>query len=71
MDSSKLLVNLVMEKGSRARRVMWETFVQIQNTDPMLIKILKEIGETGFMQLPGLKMAGGSLEIGWALRGKE
>ncbi|XP_032905738.1 NACHT, LRR and PYD domains-containing protein 3-like isoform X2 [Amblyraja radiata] len=68
MDSSKLLLNLVMEKGSRTRRVMWETFVQIQNMDPMLIKILKEIGEAGFMQLPRLKMAGGSPEIGWALR---
>ncbi|XP_072133336.1 NACHT, LRR and PYD domains-containing protein 3-like isoform X1 [Mobula birostris] len=42
-DSSKLLLSLVMEKGSRARRVMWETFVKMQNCVPNLDKILKEI----------------------------
>ncbi|XP_072894026.1 NACHT, LRR and PYD domains-containing protein 12-like [Hemitrygon akajei] len=42
-DSSKLLLNLVMEKGSRARRVMWETFVKMWNDVPMLDKILNEI----------------------------
>ncbi|XP_078282866.1 NACHT, LRR and PYD domains-containing protein 3-like [Rhinoraja longicauda] len=67
-DSSKLLLNLVMEKGSRARRVMWETFVQIQNKDPMLIKILKEIVELGFTPHPRLKIAGGSSEIRWVLQ---
>ncbi|XP_072133151.1 LOW QUALITY PROTEIN: NACHT, LRR and PYD domains-containing protein 3-like [Mobula birostris] len=42
-DSSKLLLSLVMEKGSRARRVMWETFVKMQIGVPKLDKILKEI----------------------------
>ncbi|XP_072892682.1 NACHT, LRR and PYD domains-containing protein 3-like isoform X2 [Hemitrygon akajei] len=46
-DSSKLLLSLVMEKGSRARRVMWETFVKIRMGDPELDKILKEIQEHG------------------------
>ncbi|XP_072133646.1 NACHT, LRR and PYD domains-containing protein 3-like [Mobula birostris] len=42
-DGSKLLLSLVMEKGSRARRVMWETFVKMQIGVPNLDKILKEI----------------------------
>ncbi|XP_059814975.1 NACHT, LRR and PYD domains-containing protein 3-like isoform X6 [Hypanus sabinus] len=42
-DSSKLLLSLVMEKGSRARRVMWETFVKMRIGVPKLDKILKEI----------------------------
>ncbi|XP_072893150.1 NACHT, LRR and PYD domains-containing protein 12-like [Hemitrygon akajei] len=42
-DSSKLLLSLVMEKGSRARRVMWETFVKMWNDVAMLDKILNEI----------------------------
>ncbi|XP_072891544.1 NACHT, LRR and PYD domains-containing protein 3-like isoform X2 [Hemitrygon akajei] len=46
-DSSKLLLSLVMEKGSRARRVMWETFVKMWNCVPNLDKILKEIQEHG------------------------
>ncbi|XP_059816797.1 NACHT, LRR and PYD domains-containing protein 3-like [Hypanus sabinus] len=46
-DSSKLLLSLVMEKGSRARRVMWETFVKMRTGVPKLDKILKEIQEHG------------------------
>ncbi|XP_072354303.1 NACHT, LRR and PYD domains-containing protein 3-like isoform X1 [Scyliorhinus torazame] len=46
-DSSKLLLNLVMEKGSRARRVMWESFVKMRHGVPKLDKILKEIQELG------------------------
>ncbi|XP_059817863.1 uncharacterized protein LOC132389361 isoform X2 [Hypanus sabinus] len=42
-DSSKLLLSLVMEKGSRARRVMWETFVKMRIGVPKFEKILKEI----------------------------
>ncbi|XP_059816992.1 NACHT, LRR and PYD domains-containing protein 3-like [Hypanus sabinus] len=42
-DSSKLLLSLVMEKGSRARRVMWETFVKMRIGVPKFDKILKEI----------------------------
>ncbi|XP_059817321.1 NACHT, LRR and PYD domains-containing protein 3-like [Hypanus sabinus] len=46
-DSSKLLLSLVMEKGSRARMVMWETFVKMRIGVPKLDKILKEIQEHG------------------------
>ncbi|XP_067916043.1 NACHT, LRR and PYD domains-containing protein 3-like [Heterodontus francisci] len=46
-DSSKLLLNLVMEKGSQARRVMWESFVKMCHRLPKLDKILKEIQELG------------------------
>ncbi|XP_072891839.1 NACHT, LRR and PYD domains-containing protein 3-like [Hemitrygon akajei] len=42
-DSSKLLLSLVMEKGSRAPRVMWETFVKMRIGVPTLDKVLKEI----------------------------
>ncbi|XP_067833936.1 NACHT, LRR and PYD domains-containing protein 3-like isoform X1 [Heptranchias perlo] len=45
-DSSKLLLNLVMEKGSQARRKMWESFVKMYRL-PKLDKILKEIQELG------------------------
>ncbi|XP_072892305.1 NACHT, LRR and PYD domains-containing protein 3-like isoform X1 [Hemitrygon akajei] len=46
-DSSKLLLSLVMEKGSRARRVMWETFVKMRIDVPKFDKMLKEIQEHG------------------------
>ncbi|XP_072894511.1 NACHT, LRR and PYD domains-containing protein 3-like isoform X1 [Hemitrygon akajei] len=46
-DSSKLLLSLVMERGARARRVMWESFVKMRNGAPKLDKILKEIQEHG------------------------
>ncbi|XP_059816969.1 NACHT, LRR and PYD domains-containing protein 12-like isoform X2 [Hypanus sabinus] len=46
-DSSKLLLSLVMEKGSLAWRVMWETFVKMRIGVPKLDKILKEIQEHG------------------------
>ncbi|XP_055521317.1 NACHT, LRR and PYD domains-containing protein 3-like [Leucoraja erinacea] len=46
-DSSILFHSLVMEKGNHARRVMWESFVKMQNELPKLDKILKEIQELG------------------------
>ncbi|XP_067864921.1 NACHT, LRR and PYD domains-containing protein 3-like [Heterodontus francisci] len=46
-DSSKLILNLVMEKGSRAGRLMWESFVKMRHGVPKLDKILKEIQELG------------------------
>ncbi|XP_067833231.1 NACHT, LRR and PYD domains-containing protein 3-like [Heptranchias perlo] len=45
-NSSNLLLNLVMEKGSRTRRVMWESFVKMHRL-PKLDKILKELQELG------------------------
>ncbi|XP_072109319.1 NACHT, LRR and PYD domains-containing protein 3-like isoform X1 [Mobula birostris] len=44
--SSKLLLTLVMEKGSAARRVMWEAFLKTTRL-PKLETILKEIQEFG------------------------
>ncbi|XP_051865133.1 uncharacterized protein LOC127566659 [Pristis pectinata] len=46
-DGSKLFLNLVMEKGSQTRRVMWECFVEMRQELPKLDKILKEIQEFG------------------------
>ncbi|XP_051865223.1 NACHT, LRR and PYD domains-containing protein 3-like isoform X2 [Pristis pectinata] len=70
-DSSKLLVNLVMEKGSRARRLMWETFVKMRNQDPKLIKILKEIREQGSTPYAYLEIAIGSHEYPSELTGAQ
>ncbi|XP_072890864.1 NACHT, LRR and PYD domains-containing protein 3-like [Hemitrygon akajei] len=59
-DSSKLLLSLVMEKGSRARRVMWETVVKMRIGVPKFDKILKEIQEHGCVPVrrPVLKIPG-------------
>ncbi|XP_072893093.1 NACHT, LRR and PYD domains-containing protein 3-like isoform X2 [Hemitrygon akajei] len=46
-ESSTLFVNLVMEKGLRTRRAMWESFAKMRTELPMLDKILKEIQELG------------------------
>ncbi|XP_048476902.1 NACHT, LRR and PYD domains-containing protein 3-like isoform X2 [Rhincodon typus] len=42
-DSSKLLLNLVMEKGSQAQRVMWQSLVKLRHGVPKLDEILKEM----------------------------
>ncbi|XP_078390095.1 NACHT, LRR and PYD domains-containing protein 3-like isoform X2 [Cetorhinus maximus] len=47
VNSSKLLLNLVIEKGFRARRSMWESFVKMRHEVPKLDKILKEIQDLG------------------------
>ncbi|XP_067916048.1 NACHT, LRR and PYD domains-containing protein 3-like [Heterodontus francisci] len=44
-DSSKLLLNLVMEKDSRVQRLMWKSFVKMCHRLPKLYKMLKEIQE--------------------------
>ncbi|XP_042202104.1 NACHT, LRR and PYD domains-containing protein 3-like [Callorhinchus milii] len=46
-ESSKLLLNLVMGKGSQARKVMWESFVKMRPTLPKLNKIMTEIQQQG------------------------
>ncbi|XP_059816068.1 NACHT, LRR and PYD domains-containing protein 3-like [Hypanus sabinus] len=43
--ASKLLLDLVMEKGSGARKVMWESFVKLHHHLPKLSRILDEIRE--------------------------
>ncbi|XP_072893479.1 NACHT, LRR and PYD domains-containing protein 3-like [Hemitrygon akajei] len=45
--ASKLLLDLVMEKGSGAQRVMWESFVKLHHHLPKLSRILEEIRERG------------------------
>ncbi|XP_078058310.1 uncharacterized protein LOC144483491 [Mustelus asterias] len=61
--SSKLLLNLVMEKGSRARRVMWESFVRMRHGVPKLDKILKEIQELGADSFDYINIAHGLCEL--------
>ncbi|XP_059817883.1 NACHT, LRR and PYD domains-containing protein 3-like isoform X1 [Hypanus sabinus] len=45
--ASKILLDLVMEKGSGARRVMWEFFLKLHHHLPKLSRILNEIRERG------------------------
>ncbi|XP_072892071.1 uncharacterized protein [Hemitrygon akajei] len=44
-ESSRLFLSLVMGKGSRARRAMWESFVTWRTELPKLDRILREIQE--------------------------
>ncbi|XP_072891330.1 NACHT, LRR and PYD domains-containing protein 3-like [Hemitrygon akajei] len=46
-ESSRLFLSLVMDKGSRARRAMWESFVMWRTELPKLYRILREIQELG------------------------
>ncbi|XP_072894238.1 NACHT, LRR and PYD domains-containing protein 3-like [Hemitrygon akajei] len=46
-ESSRLFLSLVMGKGSRARRAMWESFVTWRTELPKLDRILREIQELG------------------------
>ncbi|XP_072893924.1 NACHT, LRR and PYD domains-containing protein 3-like [Hemitrygon akajei] len=46
-ESSRLFLSLVMGKGSRARRAMWESFVTWRPELPKLDRILREIQELG------------------------
>ncbi|XP_062896177.1 NLR family CARD domain-containing protein 3-like [Mobula hypostoma] len=46
-ESSTLFLSLVMGKGSRARRAMWESFVMWRTELPKLDRILREIQELG------------------------
>uniref|UniRef100_UPI00398F740F NACHT, LRR and PYD domains-containing protein 3-like isoform X2 n=1 Tax=Pristiophorus japonicus TaxID=55135 RepID=UPI00398F740F len=62
-DSSKLLLNLVMEKGSEARRVMWKSFVNMRHGVPKLDKILKEIQELGSDPSDYMNIARGISEV--------
>ncbi|XP_041072383.1 LOW QUALITY PROTEIN: NACHT, LRR and PYD domains-containing protein 3-like [Carcharodon carcharias] len=68
-DSSKLLLSLVMEKGSRARRVMWESFVKVHHGVPKLDKIIKEIQELGSDPFDYMNIGRGLSEIPSHLKG--
>ncbi|XP_038656808.1 NACHT, LRR and PYD domains-containing protein 3-like isoform X2 [Scyliorhinus canicula] len=62
-ESSKLLLNLVMEKDSRARRVMWESFVKVRCRLPKLDKILEEMEEFGSDPFAYMSTAQGSSKL--------
>ncbi|XP_048406304.2 NACHT, LRR and PYD domains-containing protein 3-like isoform X1 [Stegostoma tigrinum] len=62
-DSSKLLLNLVMGKGSVARKMMWECFVNMRHRLPKLDKILNEIQELGLEAFEKMNMAQGLSEV--------
>ncbi|XP_059818355.1 uncharacterized protein LOC132389817 [Hypanus sabinus] len=46
-ESSRLLLSLVMGKGSQARRAMWKCFVTLRTELPKLDRILRQIQEKG------------------------
>ncbi|XP_059818265.1 NACHT, LRR and PYD domains-containing protein 3-like isoform X1 [Hypanus sabinus] len=54
--ASKLLLDLVMEKGSGARRVLWGSFVKLHHHLPKLSRILNEIRERGHGQFAYMDM---------------
>ncbi|XP_072133153.1 NACHT, LRR and PYD domains-containing protein 3-like isoform X2 [Mobula birostris] len=61
--ASKLLLDLVMEKGSGARRVMWESFVKLHHHLPKLSRILNEIRERGDDQFAFMDTERGLSEV--------
>ncbi|XP_072894319.1 NACHT, LRR and PYD domains-containing protein 3-like [Hemitrygon akajei] len=61
--ASKLLLDLVMEKGSGARRVMWESFVKLHHHLPKLSRILNEIRERGDGQFAYMDTVRGLSEV--------
>ncbi|XP_072133440.1 NACHT, LRR and PYD domains-containing protein 3-like isoform X1 [Mobula birostris] len=61
--ASKLLLDLVMEKGSGARRVMWESFVKLHHHLPKLSRILNEIWERGDSQFAYMDTERGVSEV--------
>ncbi|XP_072131173.1 NACHT, LRR and PYD domains-containing protein 3-like isoform X1 [Mobula birostris] len=61
--ASKLLLDLVMRKGSGARRVMWESFVKLHHHLPKLSRILDEIRERGDAQFAYMDTEWGLSEV--------
>ncbi|XP_072891355.1 NACHT, LRR and PYD domains-containing protein 3-like [Hemitrygon akajei] len=62
-ESSRLFLSLVMVKGSRARRAMWESFVTWRTELPKLDRILREIQELGPDPLEFMNIAQGLSEL--------
>ncbi|XP_072892202.1 NACHT, LRR and PYD domains-containing protein 3-like isoform X1 [Hemitrygon akajei] len=62
-ESSRLFLSLVMDKGSRARRAMWESFVTWRTELPKLDRILREIQELGPDPQEYLNIAQGLSEL--------
>ncbi|XP_072893128.1 NACHT, LRR and PYD domains-containing protein 3-like [Hemitrygon akajei] len=67
--ASELLLDLVMEKGSGTRRVMWESFVKLHHHLPKLNRILKEIQERGDAQFAYMDTERGLSEVPTHLKG--
>ncbi|XP_072132788.1 NACHT, LRR and PYD domains-containing protein 3-like [Mobula birostris] len=67
-ESCTLLLSLVMEKGVQARRVLWESFVEMRKELPKLEKILKEIQELGPDPFEYTNIAGGFCELSSQLK---
>ncbi|XP_059815406.1 NACHT, LRR and PYD domains-containing protein 3-like [Hypanus sabinus] len=61
--ASKLLLDLVMERGSGARKVMWESFVKLHHHLPKLSRILNEIRERGDGQFAYMDTERGLSEV--------
>ncbi|XP_072894075.1 uncharacterized protein [Hemitrygon akajei] len=61
--ASKLLLDLVMEKGSGAGRMMWESFVKLHHHLPKLSRILNEIRERGDGQIAYMDTERGLSEV--------
>ncbi|XP_059817651.1 NACHT, LRR and PYD domains-containing protein 3-like isoform X1 [Hypanus sabinus] len=61
--ASKQLLDLVMEKGSGARRVMWESYVKLHHHLPKLSRILDEIRERGNGQFAYMETERGFSEV--------
>ncbi|GCC17373.1 NACHT, LRR and PYD domains-containing protein 3-like [Chiloscyllium punctatum] len=68
-DSSKLLLNLVMEKDPQAQRVMWISFVKKRHASSKLDEILKEIEEHGLDPFHYMDMVRNLSEIPSHLKG--
>ncbi|XP_072893816.1 NACHT, LRR and PYD domains-containing protein 12-like [Hemitrygon akajei] len=62
-ESSRLFLSLVMGKGSRARRAMWESFVMWRTELPKLDRILREIQELGPDPQEYMNIAQGLFEL--------
>ncbi|XP_059817093.1 NACHT, LRR and PYD domains-containing protein 3-like [Hypanus sabinus] len=62
-ESSTIFLSLVMGKGSRARRAMWESFLMWRTELPKLDRILREIQELGPDQQEYMNIAQGLSEL--------
>ncbi|XP_072891288.1 uncharacterized protein [Hemitrygon akajei] len=62
-ESSRLFLSLVMDKGSRARRAMWKSFVTLRTELPKLDRILRQIQERGPNPQEYMNIAHGLFEL--------
>ncbi|XP_078087631.1 NACHT, LRR and PYD domains-containing protein 3-like [Mustelus asterias] len=69
VESSQLLLRLVMDKDAGARRVMWKSFVKMRHAVPKLDKILNELEEIGFDAFENLNLRENLSEVPEQLKG--